>query len=167
MSLTVSASGITFNDLTTLSTSILSTANIANNSITTEKIVPGAVVTADIADGAVTTSKIALGAVTADRINLVTSLSSNGYQIMPGGLIMQWGSTISSAAGDANYTLNFPIPFPTACLRAFASITNSSTTNDDIFGRVISYSTTQITVRSEAAGVNSGTRSVEYLAIGY
>ena len=58
MSLTVSASGITFDDLTTLSTSILSTANIANNSITTEKIVPGAVVTADIADGAVIPVKL-------------------------------------------------------------------------------------------------------------
>lgn len=65
MSLTVSASGITFNDLTTLSTSVLSTANIANNSITTAKIVPGAVITEDLANGAVTAAKLAPGILSA------------------------------------------------------------------------------------------------------
>jgi hypothetical protein len=41
MSLTVSASGITFDDLTTLSTSVLSTANIADRTITSNKIAQG------------------------------------------------------------------------------------------------------------------------------
>ncbi|NDB82717.1 MAG: hypothetical protein EB127_08255 [Alphaproteobacteria bacterium] len=152
----------------------IQTPGVANSGTSTAALFSGplignastATLATTIADSSVTTSKLALSAVTADRINLVTSLSSNGYQIMPGGLIMQWG-TSDSLAGDGNQTLNFPIAFPTACLRAFASITNSSTTNDDIFGRVISYSRTQITVRAEAAGVASGSRSVEYLAIGF
>jgi hypothetical protein len=96
------------------------------------------------------------------------SLSSNGYQIIPGGLIMQWGES-GSLGGDVNQTLTFPIPFPNVCLKAFVSIKNTSTTNDDIFARVISYNSTQITVRAEGtpAGVTSGTRSIDYLAIGF
>jgi hypothetical protein len=41
MSLTVSASGITFNDLTTLSTGLISATNLANGSITSNKIASG------------------------------------------------------------------------------------------------------------------------------
>ena len=127
-----------------------------------------AVTTAKLSDEAVTTDKIALSAVTADRINLVTSLSTNGYQIMPGGLIMQWGES-GSLTSDGNQTLTFPIPFPNSCLKAFVTIKNSSTTNDDSFARIISYNSTQIVVRSEYTGGGgiSGTRFIDYLAIGY
>ena len=41
MSLTVSASGITFDDLTTLSSSVISAANIADRTITSNKIATG------------------------------------------------------------------------------------------------------------------------------
>lgn len=68
MSLTVSASGITFNDLTTLSTGRISAVNIAvgsigtlqlsANAVTTDKIALGAVITEDIANGAVTAAKL-------------------------------------------------------------------------------------------------------------
>jgi hypothetical protein len=40
------------------------------------------------------------------------SLSANGYQKIPGGLIIQWGSGIASSSGS---TFTFPIAFPTAC----------------------------------------------------
>lgn len=44
-----------------------------------------------------------------------TSLSDNGYQKLPGGLIMQWGQSGQSASqtGLANGT--FPIQFPNGC----------------------------------------------------
>ena len=95
-------------------------------------------------------------------------LSSNGYQILPGGLIMQWGES-GSLTSDGNQTLTFPIPFPNSCLKAFVTLKNSSTTNDDSFARVISYNSTQIVVRSEYSGGGgiSGTRFIDYLAIGF
>lgn len=42
-----------------------------------------------------------------------TSLTQNGYQKLPGGLIMQWGY---NSAGGNQPTVTFPIAFPTACL---------------------------------------------------
>ena len=45
-------------------------------------------------------------------------LEENGYQILPGGLIIQWGSNIGIAGGG---TAPFPIPFPKACLSFVAS----------------------------------------------
>ena len=82
-------------------------ATLAANTVTTSSLV----------SGSVTTEKIALSAITANRINLVTSLSSNGYQIMPGGLIMQWG-VIGPYTTQVSPSAIFPIPFPTNCIHA-------------------------------------------------
>lgn len=44
--------------------------------------------------------------------------SSNGFQKLPGGLILQWGVTgASNASGIA--TFNFPVAFPVACLAVY------------------------------------------------
>lgn len=40
-------------------------------------------------------------------------IAPTGYQKLPGGLIMQWGSLTTSASADSHIT--FPIAFPTAC----------------------------------------------------
>jgi hypothetical protein len=40
--------------------------------------------------------------------------SANGYQRLPGGLIIQWG-TISTVLSDGYSAFTFPIAFPTAC----------------------------------------------------
>ena len=42
------------------------------------------------------------------------SLSANGYQKLPGGLIMQWGS-FTNPTTISNLTITFPTPFTTAC----------------------------------------------------
>ena len=44
------------------------------------------------------------------------SLATNGYQKLPGGMIMQWGTV--TASGDST-TVTFPIPFPTECFGVF------------------------------------------------
>jgi hypothetical protein len=46
------------------------------------------------------------------------SLSSNGYQRLPSGLILQWGNV--SIPGNSVITVTFPIAFPTAALLAQA-----------------------------------------------
>lgn len=40
------------------------------------------------------------------------SLATNGYQTLPGGVLIQWGTVTVSA--DTTMTVTFPIPFPTA-----------------------------------------------------
>jgi hypothetical protein len=46
------------------------------------------------------------------------SLASPGYQKLPGGLILQWGSIVTPASGHV--TVTFPIAFPGTCLAMFA-----------------------------------------------
>ena len=44
----------------------------------------------------------------------VSSLASSGYQKLPSGLIIQWGTT-SSIPGNGNLVVAFPISFPNSC----------------------------------------------------
>lgn len=50
-------------------------------------------------------------------------LSVNGYFILPNGYIRQWGTYTGTLAGDTIQNVVFPIPFPTACLGASATVT--------------------------------------------
>lgn len=54
------------------------------------------------------------------------SLASNGYQKLPGGLIIQWG-VISSSNG----TFNFPITFPNGCFFVLPGNTNAQGSSVD------------------------------------
>jgi hypothetical protein len=65
-------------------------------------------------NGSVVTSvDSATGAVTLSALTtFAKSLAANGYQKLPGGLILQWGSNSSGGNGPSSVT--FPIAFPTA-----------------------------------------------------
>jgi hypothetical protein len=52
------------------------------------------------------------------------NLTENGYQKLPGGLIVQWGEVIESTTATDYKT--FPIVFPNACLSATLSVNSSS-----------------------------------------
>lgn len=41
------------------------------------------------------------------------TLSANGYQRLPGGVILQWGTTASIASNASSGTITYPIAFPT------------------------------------------------------
>jgi hypothetical protein len=49
--------------------------------------------------------------------------NNNGYQKLPGGLILQWGSSNfpTSERTVTTKTVPFPIPFPNACLQVYAT----------------------------------------------
>lgn len=79
--------------------------------------------TADAADGTMKLARGVAGATTQDimTINalgevdfpqLVRSYGANGYQKLPGGLIIQWGAVGGSASAAVPFT--YPIAFPTA-----------------------------------------------------
>lgn len=91
------------------------------------------------------------------------ALALNGYQKLPGGLIIQWGVSAAIAAGSSG-TVTFPIAFNNAILSASATpgVTVNTTTGNA--GGVQFGSTSSMTIR------NIGTTTsytYQWIAIGY
>ena len=76
--------------------------------------------------GGVTASNVALGNITLTQNNLLGNLSTNGWQRLPSGLILQWGR---DTATGAEHFVTFPIAFPSVCL----SVTVSGLANGTYF----------------------------------
>ena len=53
-------------------------------------------------------------------------LATNGFQKLPGGLLLQWGATTSSGTTANNATATFPTAFPTSVLTVFATVVGSA-----------------------------------------
>lgn len=95
------------------------------------------------------------------ELDFKSSKASNGYQYLPSGLIMQWGTGIS------NNTITFPIAFPTQALNV--QITQNQNSNVSIYG--IQNGTLSNTGFGSQAWNDSGIsvvgRAFNYTAIGY
>ena len=80
----------------------------------TEVVVPesGELVNKDYAD-----LKVAL----ASFIGTNQSLGTQGYQKLPGGLIVQWTDGVCSATPNTPVAINLPITFPNRILKFFAT----------------------------------------------
>jgi len=100
------------------------------------------------------------GDVAAARLTSVfaSSLASAGYQTLPTGLILQWGSNSVTATSTLNVTL--PITFPNNFYQAFATMDNIGTGVTNRVGAGI-VSTSQIQLQN-----SSGTVTVRWFAIG-
>jgi hypothetical protein len=86
------------------------------------------------------------------------SLSASGYQKLPGGLIMQWGTFSQTGAST---TVSFPISFPNACLNVQQTCAGNASVSAPGSG---SLTTTGFDSIRDAAVGNSG---IYYFAIGY
>lgn len=86
------------------------------------------------------------------------SLSANGYQKLPGGLIIQWGS-----AEDTATTKSFPIAFPNACLALVGNGKTDTYSNDAVSSYIVSAS--QFRMRL-GTGADTGL-FISWIAIGY
>lgn len=85
------------------------------------------------------------------------SLTSDGYQKLSNGLIMQWGRYNESASG----TQTFPQTFPNACFGVYNAVqydSNNSTSNQTI---------NSITTSSFYQYLSAATYSTYWFAIGY
>jgi hypothetical protein len=63
-----------------------------------------------------------------DAVNMgqfLASMTANGYQKLPGGLIIQWGTSVTNSGGVG--TVVFPIAFPNTCLSVNTTVTGSAT----------------------------------------
>jgi hypothetical protein len=60
------------------------------------------------------------------QLNLLDSksLAASGYQKLPSGLIIQWGS--STTAGSGTVAVTYPVAFPTGTLKVVVSLQTSS-----------------------------------------
>lgn len=87
-------------------------------------------------------------------------LTANGYQKLPGGLIIQWGQTNVSNNGT---TVTFPVAFPTACLNVMMTDREAAATVQYVCAIQGTPTTVSFVGQSSFVGLNT----VFWLAIGY
>lgn len=88
------------------------------------------------------------------------SFVANGYQKLPSGLIVQWGTGTTSGAGVA--TVTYPVAFPTACLNLACSARRASALSNSV-GSNGTFGASSSTVYAASATATG----FDYLAIGY
>lgn len=94
------------------------------------------------------------------------SLSTNGYQKFPGGLIVQWG-TSNVNYNQTGTVVSFPIPFPNACLNASATVKRSVGINGVSVPWVDTFSTTSMVIFGEYDDVAALNVPTCWFAIGF
>ena len=84
-------------------------------------------------------------------LDFEASKTTNGFQKLPGGLILQWGHYDAKSSGHTQISINFPIPFPTACFNM--SLTNINKTAANYYNtylHIVSLTTTGATIFIDA-----------------
>ena len=90
------------------------------------------------------------------------SLTSIGYQKLPGGLIIQWGGVITSAATPGSAAVTFPIAFPTLCAIVNTTRTDAATSSANTVSNASGITTSGFTAWS-----STGSGTVSWIAVGY
>ena len=108
-----------------------------------------------------TTGAVSLSALS----SFAKSLTTNGYQKLPGGLIMQWG-TITVNYNDTDTTGSFPISFPTACLNMTATPTNYANSGVNMIA-ITAVSTTGFTMHGDYSSGTILSVPTYWFALGY
>ena len=141
--------------LTKVTSSLINT--ISASQITATGATAGQVLTYN---GSTSTWVASAGGISSDNFTgLNQSLSARGYQKLPGGFTIQWG-TFTPATSNTTTTVTFPIAFATACYRVVASpITNAT---NQYASSVSSITTSNCILTNNTAGVDIG-----WVAIGY
>ncbi len=92
------------------------------------------------------------------------SLSTNGYQKLPGGLIFQWCES-GAGSGERDETVSFPSTFPTAVLQVVVG-TDVEGNPGDLICQLVSKTTSNCVVRFNGLGSNDNAKAIIF-AIGY
>ena len=111
---------------------------------------------APTATSGTSTTQIATTAFVQDAITMgydsAHLFSTNGYQKLSNGLIIQWGHVTDGASG--NYTLTFPITFPSACFSIVLSLNMDVVIGNNVYeSKVRTYTTTGATIAINGSGV--------------
>ena len=93
------------------------------------------------------------------------SLATNGYQKLPGGLIIQWGSG-QSIPSSGSVAVSFPTAFPNACFTV--TLTGSALSDAPVFVTTFSTSSFTAATVANATAYNIATaQTARWIAIGY
>ena len=98
-----------------------------------------------------------------------SSKTQNGYQKLPNGVILQWGTIdYNSNPGEIAVDVVFPSVFPTSCLNVTATRkTLANNTGDGAVG-IVSYSSGSVKFQLNTwSDSTSGLRGLTWFAIGY
>lgn len=96
------------------------------------------------------------------------TLAANGYQILPGGLILQWCSVTHGALSNgASVNVTWPLAFPNAILNAVMSDTHGYTQPSLEGAQITSLSTTGAVVNSGWESRDAGMSPFRFFAIGH
>lgn len=133
--------------------------------------------TAEAADGTMKLARGNAGATTQDIITvastgavdfpqLARSLTPNGYVKLPSGLILQWGTSSSTASSANNINVTFPITFPNAAFQVQGSIgLGNAAGNYTVQTSIVNTNNAVLTAQNN--GAYSSGISILWFAIGY
>lgn len=93
------------------------------------------------------------------------SKSANGYQKLPGGLIMQWGRTTTNIAPAATLNITFPVAFPVECFYSDMAIVSASPSNGLYVPYVVATSPSNLAITNN--DTDSTITQIRWFAIGF
>lgn len=94
------------------------------------------------------------------------SLNSNGFQIFPGGLTVQWG-VVTINYDQTISSVTFPTPFKTACFQAFTTVGYGVATDGNLAAYTINLSPTGMQLLADNSATVYNNIPTRWLAIGY
>jgi hypothetical protein len=103
---------------------------------------------------------------TSAALNFNKSLSTNGYQEFPGGLIIQWG-TSNAISQDGSQAITFPKAFTTSVFQIQRSENKNSAYVGGSESWLTSITTTSFVLNHRGFDTYNGSMSYYWLAIGY
>lgn len=98
------------------------------------------------------------------------SLTTNGYQKLPGGMIIQWGiyDKGSNFTDGEQTTINLPVTFPTACLVVTPTLYNVANQAEcEMIISLRTMSASSFVFHADKVVVGSNGRAITWFAIGY
>lgn len=108
-------------------------------------------------------SEMALKAALVDFTGTNQSLSANGWQKLPGGLIIQWGTTAGVTSGGS-ITVTFPLAFPNKALSATLGFYAAAAIAQQSFATNVGLGSSTTTMTVYGIG---NFQPVQWIAIGY
>lgn len=96
-------------------------------------------------------------------LGFAQSIAQSGYVQLPGGLIVQWGTTVGTTNAGATLAVTFPIAFPTGVQFVLAGDGDNT---PSVFPVAVINSSRSATGFSAGTTVASSTVRINYIAIG-
>lgn len=93
------------------------------------------------------------------------SLTASGYQQLPGGLILQWGS-LGAIFNSTNINITFPITFPAAALSLSGLVSMSGSVTGSISPVLISHSASGAVFQGDFS-TDTGSGTLYWMAVGH